>query len=172
MSIVASFQASSEESRTQQPGTSMLQLYNLQDEINKIKFYYEVQQEMAHTMALILHCLNVQSTDPIHKNQRIPQEKYTQIVNKNLSVPAPLSLFLFHHNYLLEMHDIIIHQIKTRKIKNKEQFMDQIFQQIFHSPRIPSLFQQPSQYNTLETHIETLYELYQQLLYLLKPKYD
>jgi hypothetical protein len=148
------------------------QLLDLQDEINKIKQYYEVQQELTHTIAIILHCLNIQSTDPLHHNLHIPSNTYHQILNQNINVPAPLSLFLFQQNYQLEIHDQFIQKIQSRKIKNMDDFMDHLFQQINHSPHLPPLFQSQSQYNTLENYLQTLYELYQNLIYILKPKYD
>jgi hypothetical protein len=148
------------------------QLFNLQDEINKIKHYYEVQQELTHTIAIVLHCLNIQSTDPLHYNQRINSKTYNQILNQNLNVPAPLSLFLFQSNHQLEIHDHFIKQIRTNQIKNVEDFMDQLFEEIVHSSQLPPLFQQNPQYQTLENYLQSLYELYQNLLYILKPKYD
>lgn len=142
----------------------MLNLNNIQDEINKIKYYYEVQKEMEHSIALIIHCLNIQSIYPMYNKMRIPKDKYMQIANNNYSLPALISIFLFNHNYLLEIHDTLIQQIKIRNIKNKEQFIYQLFLKIFHSPQIPAFFQFKFEYNILGIYMENIYELYQKLV--------
>jgi hypothetical protein len=152
--------------------TTIQQLFDIQDEINKIKHYYEVQQDLTHTIAIILHCLNQQTTDPLHHNLHIPQKNYHQILNQNISVPAPLSLFLFQPTHQLEIHDHLIQEIKTRNIKTIDHFMDEMFYQIFQNPQLPPLFQKNPQYQTLENYLQPLFELYQNLIYLLKPKYD
>ena len=140
---------------------SIHELFDLQDEINKIKHYYEVQQELTHTIAIVLYCLNIQSTDPLHHNLRIPHQKYEQILYQNSSVPAPLSFFLFQSTHQFEIHDRFIQKIQeTKEIQNKEEFMDHFFYEIFHSPQIPPLFQQEQTYRTLEKYLQPLYEYY------------
>ena len=139
---------------------SVSELFDLQDKINKIQHYYEVQQELTHTIAIILHCLNHQSTDPLHHNLRIPTQTYHQILNRNLSVPAPLSLFLFQPTHQLEIHDHLIQQIQSNQLQTIDHFIDHLFQQITHSPQLPPLFQQSQPYQTLENYLQPLYELY------------
>jgi len=122
---------------------SIHQLYDVQDELNKINHRKEVEQELVNTITLILHCIDIHSTDPL----------YTSTTN------TP-STNIFHNEKYQEIHKNILHEIQTKKIQNIEDFMDELFNQIFHSPRIPILFQQNPQYKTLETYIEPLYQLY------------
>ena len=152
------------------------QLIDIQDEINKIKHNQEVQQELTHTMAIILQCINHNTTAPLyyHKtnykinnktNHQIPKpEDYAILANENQHIPAPHNFFLFHPNVQREIHETFLQKIKQQQIQNTDQFMDELFHQIFYSPHyIPPLFQQYPQYLTLEKYLEPLYELYTQL---------
>ena len=137
--------------------------FDLQDEISKIKYYYEVQEELTHSIALILHSLNVQSTDPFYheyKNStRIKKTEYTKIAHQNRTLPALLSVFLFQPTYQLELYDTLIQQIKNKQIKNVDDFIHELNQQLFHSPQLPPLFQNNIHYKTLKNHLEPLYEI-------------
>ena len=125
--------------RNNNQAPSIHQLYDIQDELNKINHRKEVEQELANTITLILHCIDIHSTDPLY-----PPTTNTPTTN------------IFHN----EIHKNILHEIQTKKIQNIEDFMDELFNQIFHSPRIPILFQQNPQYKTLEMYLEPLYQLY------------
>ena len=156
-------------SRKRQPKSflkskSYYQLIDIQDEINKIKHNYEVQQELTQTIAMILHSMNTKSTNIFHmKTLRIPTTEYPQIANQNQHIPAPLNFFLFQPNIQQEIHETLLQKIKNKEIQHPDHFMDEIFQQIFHSPQIPNLFQNYPQYKTLESYLEPLYQLYIQL---------
>lgn len=141
------------------------QLIDIQDEINKIKHNHEVQQELTQTIATILHCINQNTTNPLynHKTLRIPATEYPKIANQNQQIPAPLNFFLFQPNIQQEIHETLLRKIKHHQIQHLDHFMDEIFQQIFHSPQIPNLFQDYPQYKTLELYLEPLYQLYIQL---------
>ena len=141
------------------------QLIDIQDEINKIKHNHEVQQELTQTIATILHCINQNTTNPLynHKTLRIPATEYPKIANQNQQIPAPLNFFLFQPNIQQEIHETLLRKIKHHQIQHLDHFMDEIFQQIFHSPQIPNLFQDYPQYKTLESYLEPLYQLYIQL---------
>lgn len=141
------------------------QLIDIQDEINRIKHNQEVQQELTHSIAVILHCINHNTTNPLYnKIMRIHPNQYPKIANLNQHIPAPHHFFLFQPNIQQEIHETLLQKIKQHQIQNTDQFMDEIFHQIFYSPHyIPILFQQYPQYQSLEKYLEPLYELYKQI---------
>jgi len=139
---------------TKEAKHSIHELYNIQDEINIKTQKKELQEELTHTIAIILHCIEIQSTDPLHYKIQIPIAKYMAIK------PTSLSNYLFQPAIQQEIHNKLVQQIQTNQIQNREDFIEQLFQQIFHSPRIPILFQETHTYQTLERYLEPLYEIY------------